>query len=120
MSRPKLRKMAKNIKNQPRLKKILAEYLTKRTFDEKNYNAYSMLLNGHRGFLAMSEKELTDKFDNVYIELEEEVKAAEKDRLEEDPSSWGVGYLDGRVKDKKKILAKADKIYDEIFEELFL
>ena len=67
MTQKRLRKIAKNIVGQPKLKKDIAAFLAKNIHnDNKRLSTeqiQSMLINGNRGFLAMNEKELTDKFD---------------------------------------------------------
>ena len=92
MSQRKLRKIAKNIKSQPKLKKVMATYLAENYGRLSNDEIKNILINGHRGFLAMSEKELTGLIDNEY------------DKLIKNNCS----------------LVEIEKVYDEIFEGVFL
>lgn len=108
----KLRKIAKNIQKQPKLKKLLAEYLADQpefTIDVRKVKIY-----GHRGFLAMTEKDLTDMFDKHYEDLSKKLEEAEASKARLSP--WETNHMTSI----KTRLTKAEQIYTEIFEEVFL
>lgn len=107
----RFRKIAKNIKNQPKLKKMLAKWLTEQFLTRGFYNAEEMLLKGHRGFLAMSEKELTNQFDKLYSDIEKEIEEESKQ------NHWTT---ERELEAKTIALQSADVIYNEIFEQVFL
>lgn len=123
MAKQKLRKIAKNIGKQPKLKKKLAEYLAsthnKVTPDELT----NMLLKGHRGYLAMTEKELTDLFDKKYESLTIQLQDLKTEEAElktgiRKRSYWG-DYGKG-IKKVQEQIDQADTVYDALFEEVFL
>ena len=106
-------KIAKDIKNQPKLKKALATYIAE---NSEILDPIALLLEGHRGFLAMSEKELTKKFDEMYDGFNDQLKEA-KTKLIETPRSWFYVVAEKELTQKIK---EADELYDSLFEQLFL
>lgn len=112
------RKRAKNIQKQPKLRKMMAEFLGAQHV--KNIDAEQikeMLVMGHRGYLAMSEAKLTKLFDQHYDHLCSELEKAEKMG---DNTGWGEGSKENRVKNAKSNLMSAEAIYDAVFEDTFL
>lgn len=115
MTKRRMRRIAKNIKNQPRSKKLISEFLA--DIDEVTgklipENIRKMLIKGHRGYMAWSERELCDKFDKTYDQLTNsklDIKST---------SRWAEN--DQKEKRRKALMDKANHIYDEIFEKLFL
>lgn len=108
----KMSKIAKDMKNQPKLKKALATYIAENT---KISDPVALLVEGHRGFLAMSEKELTKKFDEMYEEFNKRLKE-EKEAMQANPLKqygWRTADYEARIKE-------ADDLYDALFEQLFL
>jgi hypothetical protein len=108
----KMSKIAKDIKNQPKLKKEIASFLAK---NSKIKNEQDVLLHGHRGFLAMTEKELTKEFDAL---VERTVKDLEfcKKEMAERPSHWMASAIS-----KNEILLKeAETVSSSIFDAIFL
>lgn len=108
----KMSKIAKDIKNQPKLKKALATYIAENT---EIVDKVALLVEGHRGFLAMSEKELTKKFDEMYDEFNKRLQD-EKEAMQANPLKrygWKTADYEARIKE-------ADDLYDALFEQLFL
>ena len=108
------------MKNQPRLKKVLAEWLTDDAIETRDYNIRPILYSGHRGFMAMGEKELTDLFDKRYEELDKRLQALKEELAENNQGGWGEERLGEKIKKQNDKLAAAEQVYTEIFEEVFL
>lgn len=112
----KMSKIAKDIKNQPKLKKALATYIANNT---KVTDITDLLINGHRGFLAMSEKELTKLFDDKYDEMNNSLKELDEKAAEASKAYLKHGYLNQK-KSIEQQLKEANELYDSLFEQLFL
>lgn len=109
----KMSKLAKDIKNQPKLKKQLAEYIASNT----RADLKTILLEGHRGFLAMSEKELCGIFDEKVDGLKKTL--AEYEEIMKDPNLRQRRFEPELLSCKSK-LKEAEALYDSLFEHLFL
>lgn len=119
MAKRRLRKVAKDIKKQPKLKKKIAEFLA------NNYNltmseARQMLLKGHRGYLSMHEKELSDLFDAKYDELLSDIESKNEEIKEYEHDAWYVKIIRTDIDNISKIKQEAEEIYDAIFEGIYL
>lgn len=115
----RLKKMAKNIAAQPKHKKMMAEFLADYLYG--NYGKEEikkMLINGHRGYLAMDETKLGKLFDQTYDSCCNELQSAENET--EDLSGWGINRREKRIETAKEVVRAAEEVYDEIFEAEFL
>ena len=114
----RMRKMAKNIAKQKKLKKMMAEFIAKREFKDiirDREKLMDMLVKGHRGLLAMNEKELADKFDKLYDQLDSNKNLM----LDVEFDDRGY-YWEENMKTLNQTIAEAEKIYGEVFEDVFL
>lgn len=111
-------KLAKDIKNQPKLKKALATYIAENTKVTAD-NMLDFLLEGHRGFLAMSEKELTNKFDAMYEGFHRRIAELES-KIGEAQNSYTRSNIENEIKSSEAKIKEADALYDALFEQLFL
>jgi len=109
----KLRKIAKSLKNQPKLKKILAEYLA--SVNKAGFDVEKALIYGHRGYMAMTEKDLTDLFDSHFEEIIEN-----NNRILESEGTRSPWSFERELEDSQSELDKANKISDLLFEQAFL
>lgn len=117
----RMRKMAKNVANQPKHKKAMAEFLADLQCEKiPKVELKKMLIVGHRGYLAMEDTKLGKLFDQMYDHLCSELKKAEDDTINSNNSIWGSKEYEGRLKVAKEKVEAAEVIYDEIFEEVFL
>ena len=112
--------MQKNIAKQPKIKKKLAKFLAESYGLVPVDIQQDMLINGHRGYLAMTEKELTDLFDKEYEKLLADKKKREDTRDEHNHGSWEWAHYAADVEKVDKKIEQADEVYDSIFEEVFL
>lgn len=120
MAKKKLKKIAKNIAKQPKLKRKLAEYLASVHGRVSPNELETMLTKGHRGYLAISEKELTDLFDKKYEVLIKEKEEAVEKLADIGPSQWSSRHVAHTVKGCDIKISAADKIMDALFEDVFL
>jgi len=114
MSKKKLRKIAKNITNQPKIKKEIATFLV--VHDISRPHIDDVMMFGHRGFLAMSEKELTDRFDKLYESFL--VLKVKDDEIRSQHIANGYKVTFPSYYDVK--IEAAEKLYDSIIDELLL
>lgn len=122
MANKKLRKTAKNLKNIPKLKKQLAIFLAK-TSILGEIDIHHILVYGHRGFLAMSVEQLTNRFDKYLEETSESVEYWEQQRaikIANGAREHAVWDEDRKIEAKKALLKEAEMIMDEIFEQVAL
>lgn len=118
MSKRRVKKVCKEIKKQPKLKKLLAEWLTEYTVQEHAYNPKKMLLEGNRGFLAMSEKELSDMFDKAYDALTERIEVYKVDLEDPELLKWDRKSIQSKIERLEEQIGSALLVYDEIFENI--
>ena len=105
-------KIAKDMKNQPKLKKALATYIAENT---RIPDTLTLLLEGHRGYLAMTEKELTKIFDKMYEELTTSFKEEQEAMIANPLKRYGW-----KSTEYERKIKEADALYDSLFEQLFL
>lgn len=112
MSKKKLRSVAKKIKGNAQFKKMLATFLTDVDLATRNYNIKEMLMVGNRGYLALSEMDLCDRFDAIADKLD---KDELKQHAEDEPRySW---YTSFSFSDKVKALKETcEEIRIKVFE----
>lgn len=113
MAKRKLRKKSKNIAKQPKLKKTISEFLADRTIVSTiKVDIKKMLIEGHRGFLAMKETDLCNLFDKEYERMLEKMEELSNEQM-----NW---MTEGKINALKEELKRAEAIYDIVFEDTFL
>lgn len=112
-------KIAKNVAKQPKVKKMMAEFLADIQYKKvPEAEIKKMLIMGHRGYLAMDEKALSKLFDQMYDHVcSEYEKAVEGSK---GTSGYGARIAEERIEQAKLLVDLGDEIYDELFEEVFL
>lgn len=121
MAKRRMRKIAKNIAKQPKHKKMMAEYVATHSLHKfGSKEILDILIKGHRGYLAMDETKLSKLFDDLYDKKVKELEKLVGDINSGDTLPWGVSRREEAIQEAKMHIAKAETIYDEIFEEVFL
>lgn len=111
MAKGKMRAVAKQVKGDKQFKKLIANFLADVVIESKSYDIKEILTVGCRGYLAMTEDDLADLFDHFVKQIsEDEVKITGH-------TSWSYNQAQSP---KDRLLARADQIYDEIFERIIL
>jgi hypothetical protein len=118
MTSKRVKKRAKHIKNDRKLKRDLAEFLVMYTATWHHININDVLLNGHRGFLSMSEEELIKKFDSAYIDLKQ--ICMEMSKSGEWKELTDCGWSPSKLEITRAALSTAESIYNKLFEEIVL
>jgi len=121
METKKTRRLAKDLAKMPRFKKKIAEWLT--LHDGKRLDAMQVKLTGHRGYLSMSEKELTDNFDSVVEGLVKLLESQQKELAEaiaDRESTYEINRIKRYIEETESTLKTSEDIVNEIMEELVL
>ena len=121
METKKTRRLAKDLTRMPRFKKKIAEWLT--LHDGKSINILQVKLTGHRGYLSMSEKELTDSFDSVVEGLVKLLESQQKELAEaiaDKESTYEINRIKRYIEETESTLKTSEDIVNEIMEELVL
>ena len=106
------------IRGDKAIKKKIAEFLAKFDIRYSHINVQELLMSGHRGYLALSEKDLYKEIDNRYAILQNEEKFEALPKMENISGGWN--RKETIAKTREEMLTQAKLIFDEIFEKAFL
>lgn len=115
--KPRLKKVVHNVKSQPKLKRMIAEFLV--DYGDKKHDFREILLKGHRGMLAESEDNLCKKFDKLYDQIIEKEKKVRKRYEESYSDRYGPSrYAEDDMNKIENTVKRAQAIYSMIFEDI--
>ena len=101
------------IRGDKAIKKKIAEFLAQYDVNYSHINVQELLQYGHRGYLAMSEKDLYSLMDQRYLTLMSSEFFKELPKM--NVSSWN--REESIEKERLRMIASAKSVFDEIFEK---